>query len=147
MEAKIKPRDLRLGCLLNFEGQPMEVAQINPDNTIRFWREKETGTTCGCFHIYNELIEPIPLSEDWLRRCDGFKKDDADNILCDTKNGHVVLTKMINDWNFTAVFYWDDTDEPEHRYMIHPIKYLHQLQNAWPVLTGSELTIKDINNI
>lgn len=75
----------------------------------------------------NTIIEPIPLTDEWLEKF-GFnkfpnqKKYDMDNFwACGLRNG--------NEWHFEDLECF--------------VKYVHQLQNLFFALTGEELTIKE----
>ena len=88
------------------------------------------------YTLFNEFIQPIPITEDWLKRF-GFEKkrndyefnSDLYNFWYLSHNKNICVTELEN--QFSAQFFF------EH------IKYLHQLQNLYFALTGEELTLND----
>jgi len=91
------------------------------------------------------LVEPIPLTEEWLDRL-GFEKNE--NRTADPQYDY--WKKDCLGWNLT----WTNGNlewqilkrdlEKEYRPELN-IKYVHQLQNLYHSLTGEELT-KQLEN-
>ena len=98
------------------------VVSLNHTKSIRIYSQ------------FDEFINPIPLTEEWLLKF-GFEK------LTDKKNGFnsnsYTYTKGIsfivhlND-KLLSVNFWQGNEK----------KYVHELQNLFFVLTGEELTIQ-----
>jgi hypothetical protein len=93
---------------------------INTDKTIR---------------AHYGLVEPIPLTEEWLLKF-GFE------IKLDNFNWNAAIgVNEIGDFKLslrhTDDFGWF------YKSRCTPIKYVHQLQNLYFALTGEELTIKE----
>jgi hypothetical protein len=75
------------------------------------------------------MIEPIPLTEEWLLKFDWFSIDD-------------------DRYTFRDIEYYTISNEGSlyfcGSYTCTDIKYVHQLQNLYFALTGEELTIKEV---
>jgi hypothetical protein len=72
-------------------------------------------------------FEPIQLTENWLR----------------DKSGYGLVSIESNLWiseKENSIFYL--TDDKDDFISYNPIRYVHQLQNLYFALTGTELTIK-----
>jgi len=78
-----------------------------------------------------ESIEPIPLTEEWLLKF-GFKTDNK----CWRKDIHIFEYELIKDDEFTF-----DVINVECNNWTVSVKYVHELQNLYFVLTGKELTL------
>lgn len=116
----IKPNELRIGNIVLVQGKPVKITGIIHDN-IYFGSE---------FYVRVRLhqSEPIPLTPEILEKC-GFKLDvevyeQAGFYPCIIKN------KMNEGWRM-------DFGE----YVTNELNYLHQLQNLYFALTGTELEI------
>jgi len=85
---------------------------------------------------FDEFIEPIPLTEEWLIKC-GFEK------LSHYEEAH---TEEDYVWEIEAprspVLFLVDGIFHEDNYGVK-LQFVHQLQNLYYALTGSELTIKE----
>ncbi len=95
-------------------------------------------------HYGNEWnAEPVPLTEEWLLKL-GFEKehDDVDDLwyyrdyFANIQNTY--QTFSVNLKSHASCIGLDE----ELAYFKPEIKYVHQLQNAWFALTGTELEIK-----
>jgi hypothetical protein len=77
-----------------------------------------------------ELIQPIPLTEEWLLKFgfDGYDKAINDNLI--TIKGETALI-------------WGELGSTYSHAFHAPCKYVHQLQNLYYALTGTELEIKE----
>lgn len=81
--------------------------------------------------FYLEDIEGIPLTEGWLLRMGG-----EEDIIGGVKIGH----RLCNIWVWGKnIMLWDGID---YSSAYTHLKYVHQLQNLYYALTGTELTIK-----
>lgn len=117
----MKPTDFRIGNLIEYDGRIFEIDTIATEfptlNTTEF----------GIGVVSWKSIKPIPLTEELLLKCGFeiskyFKKTFFSNCIYVYKQDS---------------FFWYDTlnDSIE-------IKFLHQLQNLYFILTGKELEIK-----
>ena len=89
-------------------------------------------------------IKPIPLTEEWLERM-GFSRIDgngAGNVY-----GFIGDDMLVNDdLKFVYMFKGHGLPNMEEKFLRRnkEFKYVHQLQNLYFALTGSELTIKEL---
>jgi len=127
----MKTNEWRLGNLL----------QINHNGVVEYWKvsglDDENGLKIKLFNsnttpIYdgNYKHEPIPLTEELLLKC-WFKKSSGQSF-------EIIL----NDW--TKLYYncgYFEISINGHAFSLNHIKYLHQLQNLYFVLTQQELEI------
>lgn len=88
------------------------------------------------FAKYIELLEGIPLTEEWLVKF-GFKKADKDTYKIDLHPTWGNLEISITDTSFSISKYNSDSDVPGDA-----LESVHRLQNLYFALTGIELTIK-----
>jgi len=79
----------------------------------------------------NHSYEPIPLTEDWLRRF-GFEFDNA----CSWWRSNIELTNGDPEEIGYAVF-----NDQGNCIRAESIEYVHQLQNFYHALTGQELNL------
>jgi hypothetical protein len=85
---------------------------------------------------YLSDCEPIPLTEEWLKRF-GFEKTIADDV-----NHHF---DYYTDEKISAGNLWEHDKGFCHDYdMGGEIKHVHQLQNLYHALTGEELKINQL---
>lgn len=87
-----------------------------------------------------KLINPIPLTKEWLLKF-GFEKSEVTENIHTWSNHSIAINTYSKE---KVVFYW-------LRWYQHPkqsrIKYVHQLQNLYFALTGEELEIKETVNL
>ena len=88
--------------------------------------------------MYPGLIDPIPLTEEWLKRL-GFHHTIEDGIefWIDSPNCDMMITKE-SPKHFSARRY---SELDGSSMWLCYIKYVHQLQNLYYALTGEELKI------
>jgi hypothetical protein len=120
-------QELRFGNLvISPDGKTLPIDCIQGDGTVRLLDGEKT---IGCFSA--SAIQPIPLTPEILAKV-GFKFADYLNTKTrfSKSNFHIDFSKKM--WFL-------------HGYRGYPIgmKYLHQLQNLYFALTGTEL---EINN-
>jgi hypothetical protein len=116
-------KDLRLGNLILKNGKIYEI-------TTLFFVDLHDGTIRENYNN-NYVIEPIPITEEWILKF-GFKRIEG-NCERNYTNGvfHVFINSLNEvNFNFFPNFEW-----------YKKIKYVHQLQNLYFALTGSELTV------
>jgi len=126
----MKANELRINNALLYDGEVKIVSSIHSDDTIRFY-DKEKGSI-GCFKIRNKLIQPIPLTEEWLLRfC--FKKVRYEKYAHEKLDKLKAYPHVIKDGYGFYI---------QGAYTLPNIKYVHQLQNLYFALTGEELKIQ-----
>lgn len=126
----------------------MNKSEIRIGNWIKWADEKEpnevpwseghwAGIHAGNYSF--DKVEPIPLTEEWLKRF-GFHKDLGYNIhLGEKLYLRIELPiKGSSRQSVDAILAWDYTG----RWFTGHIKYVHHLQNLYHSLTGSELEAK-----
>lgn len=126
----MKAKELRIGNLVQFEGEFHTIASIGSDETIRLRCEDSTHRnychgTIGCYGMYS--MDPIPLTEEWLVKF-GFE-------------GIFAPDKSIMVGREGADFAHNQMTFLKRDGLIKKIKYVHQLQNLYFAITGEELTI------
>ncbi len=92
---------------------------------------KEPNTYYSGYAQYIKFIKPITLTEDWLIRF-GFE-----NIGSVYEIGEL---NALNNRDLTLVLCTEDNIISYNDYL-HPILYVHQLQNLYFAITGKELTL------
>lgn len=115
----VNANELRLGNWISYNGKYYEVDEI--------WFDLDEGAYyTQDFNI--NFISPIPLTEELLLKC-GFERNKTykryfyNGISISKYEGEKYF--VFDGWRFRAI----------------DIKYLHQLQNLYFILTGEELTI------
>lgn len=124
----LQASELRIGNFANcFTGMmPSEIRQITIDD---FQMNEDGGLTTS--------FEPIPLTPEWLEKF-GFRR-----------NQNAVDYVGFNDWIHPSEVRFQIGDYNELGYLLDafdsmpPMRFVHQLQNLFYALTGTELTIKD----
>ena len=117
--------DLRIGNFIEKNGDICTLASVNTDKTIRIYNEDKTDTW-GCFAL--RIFNPIEITEDWLCKL-GFNKTGGTYEFIDG------LVELV--FHKGEVY---EVIEGQWKSFKH-IKHIHQLQNLYFALTGSELTV------
>lgn len=137
----MKTNELRLGNVVRYNNQIVKVSGIHY-TTIEFG---EVGNDWHCTGNLAE-VQPIELTEELLVKI-GFEDRkgyfnysrvfDDENNYCDSI--HIYYCPMLEHFKFT----YDKVKADDLQTMdLYNIKYLHQLQNAYYLLTGKELKIE-----
>lgn len=130
----MKPQEVRIGNLVyDTNGH---VNHVNLE-----------AMTYLCKEPHNQ-VKPIPLTEEWLVKF-GFENSDETYFrkeITNDKDGYQALELML-DYDgkiyLQLVFLIDDDEENEDFFFRGDIlEYVHQLQNLYFALTGTELEIK-----
>lgn len=124
----IPQNELRIGNWVNSYGQ---------DHTI------------GTYSLsYNETLDPIPITEDWLIRLDFeeydalFRDDQAYPVWHDSSKSFIITGfDLDTDAPFYNLVVTND-DMTNSHCIGTEISYIHQLQNLYFALTGKELELK-----
>ena len=126
-------KEFRIGNYLEIDGRFEMVSSIHSDNTIRL-RESENSPCHGCYSIRNTNIKPIQLTKDWILKF-GFEENFKQYEL---QNYGLKVVKDVNSnvWICYIGFL-------NQFYEICTIKHVHELQNLYFALTGTELELKD----
>jgi hypothetical protein len=142
-------QELRIGNYIFYEHTNHIVSGIIDDYVYSWW--VDNGIPCieykenGEKNPYIDIIshyEPIPLTEEWVIGL-GFSTKDYKKgyIGIDHKAGGMitdfVLTYPGIIGDFQKDFIWEHS-----KWKYNTLKYVHELQNLFYVLTGTELKIK-----
>lgn len=126
--------ELRIGNYVNVPTQP------NPVQVVCSIMPAHAGTSHTIEHLKNggyltpyELINPIPLTDEWLLK---FGFDVIEELMIYANKTHclVELPQPTGGWVFMPF-----CSKDSNTYIT--IQYVHQLQNLCFALTGEELTI------
>jgi hypothetical protein len=116
-------RELRIGNWIIWEGKPY---QVEPEDFYAFLQ-------------YDNDAEPTPLTPEILEAC-GFEWD---IFYQGFTNGRYVIN-ILHDGRIS--FAYGKRRHDDMQFMPY-IKYLHQLQNLYYSLTGTELEVKSLDKI
>lgn len=121
----MKPQELRIGNLVCYNGKVVKVEQITKHKIGYHTKSNETRMN------YARLceIEPIPITEEWLTKCEFDEPCDG---VYEHNYEEFEVTKEVENWWVT----WNGGSDFWFR-----IKHIHQLQNAYYLVTGKELEI------
>ena len=106
------------------------MSSLQEDNTVRIFNDDRTDTY-GCFAL--RIFEPITLTEGWLLKF-GFRKSNEKLYFLPIPN----LVMEIH-----AVFFresWLIELSNDRKNIVTEVLKVHQLQNLYFALTGTELT-------
>lgn len=134
----MKPQELRIGNLVCYNGKVAKVKQITKHkigyHTKPYEMKMNYARLCE--------VEPIPITEELLTKI-GFILPEHKEfyIMCciNGKDNSIRLTRYFNLWN-AEIF----ASHPEVVMLEHTIKglrFVHELQNAYCLVTGKELEI------
>lgn len=124
--SELKANELRIGNLLFEEyGGIYEVEGITGCGNVEM--KKGAMTATGFYSI--SRLTPIPLTEEWLVKF-GFVFGIKLHDFAKGKHKFVEFNVLNGNFSESGVFYYS---------MKTQIKYVHQLQNLYFVLTGEEL--------
>lgn len=129
----IDPRELRIGNLITDiwapDGSAFEVVLLSSKYPIVKYGN---NLSANCRNL-----KPIPLTEELLVKA-GFKKETNEYFLIKHEYSNLLIfySKIHN-----RFWYFADVERRQYN-STKPIEYLHQLQNLYFALTGTELTIK-----
>lgn len=87
-----------------------------------------------------DKFKPMPLTEEWLLKF-GFKKDDNGYLWKDEITHYLELMPVNEDWYPVWATVPEFQSETEQRSTMNSINSVHQLQNLYYALTGTDLTI------
>jgi len=122
----MKATELRIGNHIKWNTTKGVVSVIDGDNDMIAINEMAERST--------EEFEPIPLTEEWLKRF-GFVKV-ADNCWLVGNGFYIDLKEGRLD---SHLVYWIDVKSQDDFIII---EHVHQLQNLYFALTGEELEAK-----
>lgn len=118
----MKANELRLGNWL-YSGLTEKYFQVSADDILNIDKNKDEG-----------LCTPIPLTEEWLLRFGFVKKDNYFHIEHDYFGGYAYDLR-----NYCLTKCYPSGINEFHS---SDIKHVHQLQNLYFALTGTELELR-----
>lgn len=141
---KVTRNELRLGNLLDFEGEVCIVREINSSEVVVLF------DNCEEEWIYLSQFNSIPLTEEWLLDF-GFRKHKSGIGGADMwqgMDGWSIDNDLFSDWLFRGHrgISKDTYSLKLVGYINSRIEYIHQLQNLYFCLCGKELTLTKGND-
>lgn len=128
----MKPTELRIGNYVKQYDKIVKLVGIIDDGV---YFDEDINGMQGELWGYKDF-NPIPLTEDWLKR---FRFEKVKYIDC--YNWTFLFTE------FDTFGVWQNKDKNKFYYNVHyrqiNLKYVHQLQNLYFALTGKELTYEN----
>ena len=147
----IQPKEVRIGNFVEYDGRVFELYTISEElpclNTIEF----------GIGVVDWNNLKPIPLTAEWLERF-GFEKAKNNRYsmpylrkLEDNYRNKILLIPFneINpeyDKGTYSVVVSNKSEGVEFSVCISSVTYVHELQNTFYALTGTELTRTELVN-
>ena len=138
----IDPKELRIGNYVSVPSDRHDSERLERKvMSIRTGIDQHIGTffiqECAYVNLNIKIVNPIPLTEEWLIKF-GFEKIDT-GYISDQYTGYTWIlwsTSFELEIYRDGLFYFDKND--------HNLKfeYVHHLQNAYFYLIGEELKIK-----
>jgi hypothetical protein len=125
--------ELRIGNLIKHPQSDSKYVIVKGIHTPIYY---ETPTEMIDSDIFQNF-KPIPLTEEWLQRF-GFENYGYD-LLC-WRLGDVELVGLYTD------FAWNFINTPNDKHVQVGVLHVHQLQNLYFSLTGSELELKSLHH-
>jgi hypothetical protein len=132
---KMEVKNYRIGNFVygvdkGFENTAMEICSLQEDNTFRL---KHGNDSVGCYS--GRRLKPIPLTEEWLIKFNFVYHHDTPHP---NRVFRISSNEMIFDLEEIISYYFGGS------FISVELKYVHQLQNLFWILTGQELTINKI---
>ncbi len=132
----LQTKDLRLNNLLEVDGEIIQVGKIEEKHITWNLSKNDNLRVWNPFlPINDERIKPINLTEEWLFIF-GFKKIDHHRFKIQPSQYDWFYTYSIHDNAFR--FYVEDIIV-----CLNTIFYVHQLQNLYFALIGTDLVVYD----
>jgi len=125
----IDPKQLRIGNYVQWGAEITSHTKVMTIGLTMVSATLSRGNTVSLIPLKFDDLEPIPLTQELLKRC-GFFPDEDDMCFYWEKNGEIIEESL----NHPPVF--------RHESHQRPITTLHQLQNLYFALTDEELEIK-----
>jgi hypothetical protein len=143
-------KELRIGNYVHHNTENSKTEFIGNELTVCELTEKTITTFYLNIDGSKQIVRgkaiylPIPLTERWLQLF-GFTKNDykAGFIGKDFKSGNMILDFVLSEprtkgeWNHYYTYDFQD-------YRFKSIEFVHELQNLYFLLTGSELSLSGI---
>lgn len=115
----MKAEELRIGNLVDFNGEILPISSINEDNTVRLL--KGIGSI-GCFRLGK--LKPIPITEDLLEKLE-FERSQTLPYRWH-KYGSIEIVFDLDDFSVSLGEGWS--------WLPNKVEYVHEMQNLLNVL-------------
>lgn len=132
-------QELRIGNLINYTGN------------YKFNGVFDRDFARYMFDVNDEwdFIEPIPLTEEWLRKNTMIQEYDTDGIDIDIYDSILILggqylighDKEADSWEFVKEQTESFDDSTFLSAISAPMQFVHTFQNYYPAITGEELML------
>lgn len=122
----ISPREVMKGSLVSYEGNPQVVKTVGEYIILEGWKEWISGS----------LINPEPLTEDWLTKL-AFVKTDNEFYWADPKTSRIVYIRHHKE-NSWLVSMSVSSKEPMN---IKLVSYVHEIQLTFFGIIGEHLVL------
>jgi hypothetical protein len=141
---QVKSNEIRIGNWISDRG--LKEWQIDHWETINKVASKANATMCNGILMethplteYVDFLKPIAINENWLKKL-GFKKESSEWKLFPCAEVQIIV---FNEKNYNGVMFYTRTIHTEYTpiYCGSQINYVHQLQNLYYALTGTELSV------
>lgn len=147
----IKPNELRIGNLFypinrnNEVNIPDEVPFVMVETTQNSVKAYLFGTPIHQVLKYTEFslrdISPIPVTEEWLEGFGFIMHETPINFIYNNKGVKIVYSKTNLEFpEFVNIFLGRTSIHAARNYL--RLNYVHQIQNLYFTLTGTELELK-----
>lgn len=140
----MKIQELRIGNYILMDETPATIVQFNPDNISFFtgFYKIEPEDYEHPFSLDFDFAKPVKITKKLLIRL-GFKIGSNENDCGD----YHLLSKFGNFYlrpSYLDGYYWgfDDDNELNNQ---NPLKFIHQLQNLYYIITNDELIMNKKN--
>lgn len=140
----MKPQELRIGNIVKIDDEylgPIEgkVTSLKESGEAELLLSVSKGNG-RCFVCGSDDIFPIPITEELLEKCGFERNNDMSPDILDLGKGRLVyMFKNTYGWILQYVRYGVGYDETVSKNIV---MFVHQLQNAYYLVTGKELEIK-----
>jgi hypothetical protein len=129
----LKNNDFRIGNFTyGIEQKPQAIRRVTSINEDNVYLIRIDGLHGDLGYTYDN-INPIKLTEEWLIRL-GVNEVKSQEVL---RINYVKYYKTDNKFDYCLCYYFDDDGYVDN--VFKEIKYVHELQNLYFALTGSEL--------
>lgn len=130
----MKAQELRIGNYITVDGNHAVVKRVEENGIVAY-----IPTSIGNIEPMYGVIEPIPLTEEWLVKF-GFKMHEGNNYYRYWIIGDDIVKGLELTFRpaLEGVLFCYTPRQTDNRNEIH-IKHVHQLQNLYYALTGEEL--------
>lgn len=133
----MKANELRIGNYVNYENRPFEVIETSPISLVV---RKKIGDIFEMQHRALDVAQPIELTEELLVKIGFDKHDEAMNIYAFENERAVVV--YVPNRKLLRIEGVENDVLIDRNIRLNNIEYVHELQNAYYLLTSEELEVE-----